>query len=468
MIPKIQVEFSTKLKEKIATGPLKTVVYTGSYGQNVSNVWRCRNDNDETGCKKDLVKTVIVKKIELRIVRDNIEWNILQTLNHPNVARYILVEERKKLFQPDAMYIVQNHYTDYTLPVFIEQTCPTICDESSSVLKTATRHMVAGLKYLHDRGNVHGNLKPSNVLVLAPISKPKGFVLTDYAYTDHRNYPQKHKLNCPCFSPGTVSDLEEITEWMAPELINETPDEVIGNKTTSTDDNHLDLSENGPQMQDVPNTTITFQYPSAMIDVFSLGKILGSMFEKVTALEKVDEILCQLLVKQMTFLDPSNRISCDDILKRHPLLAVESKYTGIAELRIMMIKKLFDKIKDDDVRIKQLEEDVKPVTKKFFPWKEPIFSFRDEGISNTGINFRYTNSTYDCESFVELLRLIKNSQEHLEKLSELEDDQKSRDGFSEKFPFVLPLTYICIERSKTSTPLIHFLTEIYNKIVDSR
>jgi hypothetical protein len=90
MITKIKVEFATYLTEKLGTGPLRTVVYTGSYGPDSVCLGGCVNA--QTNSDKNKPKQVLVKKIEMKIVKNNtIDWEILQKLEHPHVARYILV-----------------------------------------------------------------------------------------------------------------------------------------------------------------------------------------------------------------------------------------------------------------------------------------------------------------------------------------------------------------------------------------
>ena len=305
MITKIKVEYATNLTQKLGTGPLETVVYAGIYGPDTSCVMGCINTNTES--VKNKLKTVRVKKIEMKIVKKDIDWEVLQRLEHPCVARYILVYDKYKVFQPNAVYIIQD-YCQFTLSNFIEN-----IDKISNgdVLKNAVRRIASGLNYLHDKGIVHRNLKPSNVLVKPPLSQPEGYMLTDYAYTDCRSYPPRN-FWC-CFPPVEVPyhPESEITKWMAPELLQESPDYVWKNRTpdNDADSSILDLQERRHNSF-VSSTSCQF---SSMVDIFSFGKVLESMFEKVGSLDEVDRILCKLLVQQMTTSTPSNRISCNDI-----------------------------------------------------------------------------------------------------------------------------------------------------------
>jgi hypothetical protein len=113
---------------------------------------------------------------------------------------------------------------------------------------------------------------------------------------------------------------------------------------------------------------------------------------------------------------------------------------------------------------RQIEEDVLSVTEHFFPWSQPTKSFG--GRIYVEMNKRpQIRRKYDCYSFMDLLRLIRNTKEHPieeKKLKRLRDEV-SDDAFSKNFPFVLPLIYICVECSETSGQLIGFMSNMQRR-----
>ena len=439
MITKIKVELATNLTKKLGTGPLKTVVYSGSYGPDRSIVGKLCSPRSKTD--KNITKCVLVKKIEKKLVDDDIiDWGELQRLDHPNVARYIWIHERINIFRPDSIFIIQN-YCELTLTALIGGKEQTI---KSTTLKTAIQQIASGLKYLHDKGIVHMNLKPSNILVKPPLSNPEGFVLTDYAYTRFRSYPTK--CFCSCFSQGDTANTAEITEWMAPEV-----QKLPQPQTATGDTNYSRLKECR-----IKSTA----------DMFSFGKIIKSMLERCKSKDKLETILCKLLIKQMTVSEAEKRINCDDILKKHPILIVESDPNsgGIAEARMDYIKDLYDKMnkkfkserREGPWLRQKLEDDARPVTEKFFPWTKNPFGRRITSEMNQKAR------EYDGKSLMHLLRLIRNTKEHPIEERNLINLRREveNDAFSRNFPYALPLIYICAECPNNAKLLIDFLTGI--------
>ena len=87
---RIKVEFGVTLGKRLGKGPLKTVVYTGTYNNQTFSIlpfgsYRSYSDYDRR--QKDF----LVKKIQLRILKNDMDWRGLQQLKHPNVVRYISI-----------------------------------------------------------------------------------------------------------------------------------------------------------------------------------------------------------------------------------------------------------------------------------------------------------------------------------------------------------------------------------------
>ena len=462
MIDKIKVDFATYLTEKLGTGPLKTVVYTGTYGPDISCFGKSCRSKSVSDSGKNKPKQVLVKKIEMKIADDDIiDWEELRKLDHPNVARYILIYDKVKVFQPNAVYIIQD-YCQFTLAALISDTSPGI---EGTVMRAAVKQIASGLKYLHDKGIVHMNLKPSNILVKPPLSNPERFVLTDYAYTRYKSYPQKSF--CCCFPPEDLPDDPEIIKWMAPELKETSQDEIWTNRTQGDESDCSILELRGAAL-----TNSSSSYPlNSMCDMFSFGQILKAMLEKCKSMDKLETILCKLLIEEMTIPDPRQRINSEDVLKKHPFLVIqpESKNGGFTETRIDYVKELYDKMKkivDKDKREEhklrqQIETEVRPVTRKFFPWSEPSHSFG--GRIHFEMNKRpQIKMKYDGNSFINLLRLIRNTKEHpmVERKLEHLKREVENDAFSKNFPYVIPLLYICVECPENSKHLINFMSDI--------
>ena len=443
MITKIKVQFAVDLTEKLGVGPLKTVVYSGRYG--VARSSFIFKKYKTSNSKKNVPKYVLLKKIAAKIVKNNVDWEVLQGLQHPNVARYILVYERMTIFLSTTVYIVQD-YCQFTVLDFTENITKISGEE---VLKNAVLQIALGLQYLHGNGIVHKNLKPTNILVKPPLGNPKAYILTDFGYTDYKNYPQEHILSC--FKNRIVPDNPDITDWMAPELLEEQPLETFKG----------DLGVN-------LEAVITPHCEGTRSDIYSFGKILDTIFQKVAKKDKVDKILRKLLVKQMMVRNPIDRITCDGILDRHPYLVVQPRGNtlGRANSRIDYIKELYDRLKARNYGMenwrKNVEYEVFCVFGTCIPWNEPKNSFGSKIFEEMD---RRARKKYDANSFIDLLRLIRNLKEHPiegNKQKQLRNEV-SNDAFSKNFPCVLPLIYICMECSKSSGMLISFLSDIWSQ-----
>lgn len=254
---------------------------------------------------------------------------------------------------------------------------------------------------------------------------------------------------------------------MAPELKETSQDEIWTNRNQGDDSDCSILELRGAALTDSNSS-----YPlNCMCDMFSFGKVLKAMLEKCTSMDELETILCKLLIEEMTIPDPRQRINSEDVLKNHPFVVIlpESKNGGFTETRIDYVKELYDKMKktvDKDKREEhklrqQIENEVRPVTRKFFPWSEPSDSFG--GRIHSEMNKRpQIKMKYDGTSFINLLRLIRNTKEHpmVERKLEYLKKEVDDDAFSKYFPFVIPLLYICVKCPENSKHLINFMSDI--------
>ena len=412
------------LIEKLSEGPLRTTVYAGTY--------RPMNFFGRFGFNQSRSsRNVLVKRIDKKIIaEDIIDWEALKTLCHPNVACYTTMIEKFNLFKPNWIYIIQD-YCQFTLQALLDYHTPI----HGNVLKVAVLHIASGLKYLHDKEIVHMNLKPSNILVKPPLSNPECFVLTDYGYTFYRSYRRKNFF-C-CLSDKFESSDPHKYQWMAPEFMVHRSAFIKFNpfKTKS------------------------------MIDLYSFGKILITMYSNcdVDSMDVVNRFLYLLLFEQLVLQDwnSEDRITCDEILSKHPYVIIQPDQNsgGYAEARMSYIKGLYDRMNNNPVLRKHIDEKVERVTRLFFPWNEPENSFGARIYSE--MNKRpQIRQKYDGNSFVHLLRLIRNKKEHpiVEKKLKNLKEEVDNDAFSTNFPHVIPIIYVCVECPNTSEYLLRILS----------
>ncbi|KAL5265810.1 hypothetical protein ACHWQZ_G006493 [Mnemiopsis leidyi] len=401
----VKIEHVLKLEDLVGKGPLKTQVYKGTYGINTSKLF----DNARKTARNN-PKDVLIKAIRLKIMSNSVDWKTLQSLNHPNLATYILVHE-EGLFNP-VVYIVQDLHTN-TLIQFAEWTG----EITGVVLKRAVKHILSGLQYLHSHTPapiIHKNLKPSNVLVKGPLLSPSGFVLTDYWYSQHSGIPQRN-LMCGLLTKERP-DCHDITCWMSPEL--------LANKNSQS---------------------------TPMMDIFSFGMTLKYLLTSSNDLpfDELEETLFQQLVEEMIEKEPSYRISCAEI-ENHPLLALNPSWNESenAEARIRYITRTYDEIiKMDKNKSSNVSEQVEKVThllaSDVFPWSgeesEDSFSRRIFHEMN-----QHATKPFDPDSFMDLLRLVSESGEILATKKEFERlrQEIAEDAFSKSFAFIIPLVYI--------------------------
>ena len=414
MKKQFQIEFvmEVELKNKLGAGPLLTSVYYGTYGPSpqVFSKLKCNQ------------KRILIKEIDARIVSDDVDWSVLQQLDHPNVATYIYVCEQNRLLSSN-IFIVQDFYA-HTINHLAQLLNYNWL--SGQVVKSAVKGIASGLSYLHGHSPdpiVHRNLKPSNVLVKPPLSQPSSFVLTDFWYSNYTQSPKQ--TSCCCHQPSsTIEDdpKSNILRWMAPELKNN---------------------------QEVSGTP--------MMDMYSFGKILEYILSYgPLPFDEVDDYLFKLLIQETVRLKPSSRIKSVDILDYHPLLLElhQSDVKDIAKARLRYIKLGYGRIKLELSSGKnKLRNELDSMAcciagNKIIPWnvtEDSTDSFNHRIFIEMS---RISKKTFDPTSLLDLLRLIRNSGKFLSMDSDKSTQLLSeidKDTLSRSYPYVIPLVYISLD-----------------------
>ena len=112
-------------------------------------------------------RTVCVKVVELVsldpkcVERFRTEMEVMQRLNHPNIVQYYgLMEDKEK----DTLNIFMEYVDGGSLASFAKEQNAN-APLSEGTLRDWSRQMLCGVKYLHDSGVIHQNIKGDNVLV---------------------------------------------------------------------------------------------------------------------------------------------------------------------------------------------------------------------------------------------------------------------------------------------------------------
>lgn len=159
---------------------------------------------------KDTNNIIAMKQIDLtmgkgrpnaELIRDvKNEIELLRTLDHPNIVRYLGAE-----LQPDGRYF--NIFLEFvpggSLRGIIDSLVEGYLNEAS--IRTWTRQILIGLRYLHEKGIIHRDLKASNVLV-----GDKGCKISDFGHSTLTQEKQGEKNGIIYGTPL----------WMAPETIS--------------------------------------------------------------------------------------------------------------------------------------------------------------------------------------------------------------------------------------------------------
>jgi [calcium/calmodulin-dependent protein kinase] kinase len=216
------------------------------------------------------------------------EIRLMRMFRHPNILKLIEVLHLPAI---NEVYMVLEYADNGCLEGLIGCSHRLPFHSIMSIIK----QIAQALKYLHDAGYVHQDIKPSNIL----LTKEGRAILADFGIG--------HSFVSSVMVVGSPA-------YQAPEALND----------SYGDESEIEPEPGaGPQKEDVWALGITL-YQMLFLELPFVGE---NLFEVVNAIkqqplkipEDVDPLLVNLL-KGMINVDPSKRFSVEEILE-HPLVA---------------------------------------------------------------------------------------------------------------------------------------------------
>lgn len=138
------------------------------------------------------------KRVQKEFANLKREVMLLRELVHPNIVQYYQTDISPN---HDSINVVLEYVPGGSLKSILQK----YVKFEESVVKNYTRQLLHGLKYLHDNGVIHRDLKCANVLVT-----PDGIVkLSDFG--------SSKRFDCDSF--GLTKSLKGSPYWMAPEVV---------------------------------------------------------------------------------------------------------------------------------------------------------------------------------------------------------------------------------------------------------
>ncbi|KAK1333669.1 hypothetical protein QTO34_006055 [Cnephaeus nilssonii] len=229
---------------------------------------------------------VVVKAISLKgFPRYHREVYSLQNLNHPNITKLFEV-----ITTPDKLYLVMEHVRGGDLREHLENHGPL----SERQARAAFRQVVSALRYCHQRGIAHRDLKPDNIL----LDEDGTWKLADFGFS--RKVSDDCKLSTFC---GTF-------HYLAPELLQREP----------YDGRRADVWSLGVTLYRTVTGTVPFHADSL---AKMRDQVLAGQFEVPPFMTRKGKHFLRMLLT----VDPSQRPTLDEVMQ-HPWLSV-----GREELR---------------------------------------------------------------------------------------------------------------------------------------
>jgi serine/threonine-protein kinase 11 len=206
---------------------------------------------------------------------------------HPHIIR---IHEVLHIPAADEAYLILEYAENGCLGSFIDRN-QTI---SQAAIFSILKQILHGLKYLHDSGYVHQDVKPCNILI------------TESGIAKLADFGIGHSFDSAAMVVGSPA-------FQAPEALDD----------AYVSDDDSDSAPDGPQKEDIWALGVTL-YQLLFLDLPFIG---DNLFEIVNYIkehslkipEGCDDTVADLL-RQMLTVDPGKRISVDELL-RHPLIS---------------------------------------------------------------------------------------------------------------------------------------------------
>lgn len=192
-----------RLDRKISVGSrlwqrykILALIGEGGAGQ----VFRARDEQEE----REIALKTLLDLEDVHMARFKQEAEILQTLNHPNIPRIYRCEATKNY-----AYIAMELVEGISLATLHKDNYPL----TLQTVKTVIRQTALALAHAHERGIVHRDVKPANIIVITDSGNDR-IKLVDFgiARADYSSKPEGRRISL-------TGDIFGTPYYMSPEQI---------------------------------------------------------------------------------------------------------------------------------------------------------------------------------------------------------------------------------------------------------